>query len=151
MALEDDIRTLSGVKLFESFTREQIRLLAFGSETLEIPSGREIFREGSEGDCAFIVASGSVALVHDLESARRELGKAVAGEVLGELALIVPSQRLTSAVADGDVRLIRINRTFFRRILDEYPETAALLHRQISRNFQNMVARIEALTGHFRD
>ena len=34
MALDDDIRILSGVRLFEGFTREQLRLMAFGAETI---------------------------------------------------------------------------------------------------------------------
>lgn len=149
MALEDDIRTLSGVKLFESFTREQIRLIAFGSENLEVPAGREIYREGAEGDCAFVIALGTVDLVHDRDGKRVVLGKAEVGEILGELALITPTERLTGAVAQDDTVLIRINRQFFRRVLEEYPETTAMLHDQISRNFQSMVEKIETLARHF--
>ena len=36
MALDDDIRTLSGVELFEGFADEHLRLLAFGASRLRL-------------------------------------------------------------------------------------------------------------------
>lgn len=41
MALDDDIRILGTVGLFESFTPEQLRLLAFGAERLVLRAGRD--------------------------------------------------------------------------------------------------------------
>jgi CRP-like cAMP-binding protein len=70
MALDDDIRVLSGVRLFEGFTREQLRLIAFGAETISLHAGRKLYSEGAPADCAFVVASGEVALFHQAEGGR---------------------------------------------------------------------------------
>ena len=44
MALDDHIRILSGVRLFAGFTQDQLRLLAFGAEAMNLPAGRKLFK-----------------------------------------------------------------------------------------------------------
>jgi CRP-like cAMP-binding protein len=149
MALDDDIRILSRVGLFEGFTQEQLRLLAFGTETMRLSAGRELFHEGAPADSAFVVASGTVGLYRDRDGKRVRLETAQEGAMLGEFALIAESRRLTSAMAETDIEVIRINRTLFRRILQEYPEVAALLHQRISYELKEMLAQIAKLAPRF--
>jgi hypothetical protein len=40
MSLDDDMRVLSRVGLFEMLSREQLRLLAFGAENITLRAGR---------------------------------------------------------------------------------------------------------------
>ena len=150
MALDDDIRILSRVDLFEGFTQDQLRLLAFGTETIRLSVGRELFREGAPADSAFVVVSGRVGLYHTRDDRRILVGRVEAGAMLGELALIAGSRRVTSALAETDLEVIRINRALFRRILQEYPDLAALLHERISRELAAMLARIEKLAPRFQ-
>ncbi|TIN67663.1 MAG: cyclic nucleotide-binding protein, partial [Mesorhizobium sp.] len=42
MALDDDIRVLSAVRLFEGFTQEQLRLLAFGAENTRLIANHKL-------------------------------------------------------------------------------------------------------------
>jgi CRP-like cAMP-binding protein len=151
LALDDDIRSLSGVSLFGSFTQDQIRLLAFGAENVRIAAGEDLFREGEPADGAFVVVSGTVDLFHERESGRVRVGRAGAGSLLGEFALIAETTHLTGAAALTGLELLKINRRLFRRILEEYPETAATLHHHMVENFKKMVAEIERLGTRFRD
>lgn len=149
MALDDDIGILAGVGIFGEFTREQLRLLAFGTERLRLAAGKELYREGAAADCAFVVVSGRVALVRDVNGERVRLASMGPGALLGELALITQSRRLTSAVTETDCQLMRLNRNLFRRILEEYPEVAMLLHRRLTAEFADMTARIDGLSPKF--
>lgn len=150
MALDDDIGILAGVDIFGDLTRDQLRLLAFGSERLRITAGRELFPEGAAAECAFVVANGSVALFRDRDGTRAILSHAGRGAIIGELALIAETRRSSGAVAETDCELIRLSRTLFRRMLDEYPEVAAALHRRLSASFAAMVERIDRLAPRFR-
>jgi len=143
MALDDDIRILGTVGLFESFTPEQLRLLAFGAERLVLRAGRELFREGQSADCAYIVVSGNITLFHDADEGRISIRPVGPGAMLGEMALIAQTSRLTGAVAEAETEVIRISRSIFRRILEEYPEVAASLHGHISRNLLDLISQIE--------
>jgi len=149
MALDDDIRILSGVELFADFTREQLRLLAFGAETTTLQAERKLYREADEADCAYIIITGRVALYHEEDAERKPIALAGAGEILGEMALISDTRRMTSAYAQTDTQVLRLNRSMFRRILEEYPEVAVHLHARILQRFQALVERIEGMAPRF--
>lgn len=145
MALDDDIRILSGVALFEGLSHDQLRLLAFGAERLQLAAGEALYGEGERADVGFVVVTGRIALYRDEDGTRRQLGTAGPGSLLGELALIAQSRRLTSAEARVESEVISLDRKPFRRILSEYPEVAAALRDRISAELQQMIARIEAV------
>lgn len=145
MALDDHIRILSGMRLFESFTPEQLRLLAFGAETLRLSAGKMLYREDDDADSAYIVTRGTLGLFRDHDDQLVQVGTAEPGNMLGELSLIADSKRLTSAKAVSDAEVLRINRSMFRRILEEYPHTAETLQAQIIEDLQALIARIERI------
>jgi CRP-like cAMP-binding protein len=149
MALDDDIRILERVRLLEEFTPEQLRLLAFGAETMRLKAGRDLYAPGAAADCAFVVAAGRVELYREADGRRAVLATAGPGSMLGELALIAGGERLAGATAATDIEVIRLNRSLFRRILEEYPELAASLHKRISAEMKAMVAKLERLSPKF--
>ncbi len=151
MSLEDDIRILGDVELFSNLSNDQLRLLAFGAESVRLKVGRDLYRQNAPADCAFVVVSGTVALWQD-DTGRREVVMTVGeGALLGELALISGTKRPTGAVAETDCELLRLNRKLFRRMLEEYPETAMRLHQRIAQNLQAMIAQIDQLGGAFEE
>ncbi|MGN6768250.1 MAG: Crp/Fnr family transcriptional regulator [Rhizobiaceae bacterium] len=152
MALDDDIRLLSGVELFQSFTPDQLRLLAFGAENMRLASGQLLYEAGVEADGAFVVATGRIGLFREnAEGERALLGEAGPGAMLGELALIADTVRPTGAVAVEDTELVRLSRKLFHRILQEYPELAAALRDHIARDLNKMVGEIDRLGPRFSD
>lgn len=153
MALEDDIRILSGVALFGDLSGDQLRLLAFGVEMLQLSRDQILYREGDAADCAYVVVAGQIGLSRGREGVDQPayVGTARAGELLGELALISPAPRSTSAVAAGDAEVMAVPRKLFRRILEEYPEVAAALHARLAAKFQELVRGIEAMAPRFKD
>lgn len=149
MALDDDIRILSAVGLFEGFTPEQLRLLAFGAETTSLPADRKLYREDDEADSAYVVISGRIALYREADSNHVVISTAGPGAILGELALIADTKRLTSASAAIDSQVLRLNRKMFRRILEEYPDLAVQLHQRIVEELQALIERIQELAPRF--
>lgn len=151
MGIDADVDALRQIPLFAGFSAEHLRLVAFGTERLTMGKGRELYREGDPADCGFLILSGSVSLYEDLEGSRRITGLAVAGTLLGELALIAPIARPSGAVTAEDCEFMRISRTLVRRVLEEYPAVAAALHARLSANFKSMLDRITNLSGKFSD
>ena len=149
MALEEDVRILSGVRLFDGFTQEQLRLLAFGGEAMRLPERRVLYREGDEADCAFVIVDGAVALSQERNGQRILVRRVGPGAILGELAMIADANRLTDATTAADTALIRLGRKQFRKILEEFPDLATLLHSRISEELQRMIAEIERQAPRF--
>lgn len=151
MSIEDDVNALAQVPLFETFTSEQLRLLAFGTERLKINAGRELFREGDTADCGFVVTSGSIHLVEDNQMTRRIVQTLGPGTLIGELALITTTRRSCGAVAAEISEVIRINRVLMRRVLDEYPDLAARMHASLSGTFVKFLSSVTKLDKKFAD
>ena len=144
MALEEDIRALSAVSLFSGLTREQLRLIAFGAENMRLAPGKTLYRQNAPADCAFVIVSGEVELVDTTGAQTRVLRTAGPGAILGEIALIAPTSRLTGAVASGNAEIIRINRSLFRRILEEYPAAARELQAYLRERLTNFNEDLKA-------
>lgn len=149
MALEEDVRILSGVRLFDGFSQEQLRLLAFGGEAMRLPMRRVLYREGDEADCAFVIVDGSVDLSQERKGQRNLIRRVGAGAILGELALIADSNRMTDATTAADTALIRLGRKQFRKILEEFPDLAVLLRDRIAGELQRMIAEIGSQAPRF--
>ena len=149
MALDDEIRILSGVRLFEGFSQEQLRLLAFGAETMHLAADRKLYREDDEADSAYVVIKGTISLFREQGDQRIPVGTAEAGAMLGELALIADTRRLTSAAAATDAEILRLNRRMFHRILEEYPDLAITLRQRILEDLQALIRRIEEVAARF--
>ena len=121
MSLQDDIRTLQRVALFADFADEQLRLLAFGAEDRDLAAGTTLFEAGERADAGYVIVSGAVEF-QDAEGAA--LGRAGPGALIGELALMVETERPSRAVVTEASRVILIRRSLFRRMLQEFPDLA---------------------------
>src|SRR5690606_16121572 len=119
MTLDEDMRILSGVELFRGFSRGQLRLMAFGAETISLAAGRKLYVEGAPADCAFVVARGEVALYRTVAGAQHIISVERRGSILGQFALIADGERLTGALAQSDVQVIRLGRSMFLKVLEE--------------------------------
>ena len=106
MALDDDIRILSGVRLFEGFTQEQLRLLAFGAESLRLSAGKELYRGRRRRPIRPMSwCSGRIVLYRERDGERVVVGHAGPGAMLGELALIADTTAADSAQSRDRHRL----------------------------------------------
>lgn len=151
MALDDDIRILSGCSFFEDFSGDQLRLLAFGAERVTVEKDRELYREGQPADCGYVLIDGEIELFRKTEDGKRTLRTVPPGMLIGELALMTRTTRLTSALASQDSQLMRIRRGVFMRMLEEFPETAAALHGRLTDRLRVMLREIGDLAPHFED
>ena len=149
MSLEDDIRVIASVSLFDELCTEQLRLLAFGAERIKLAKGRELYREGQNAECGYVVVAGEIDLFRDTLRGRQVIKRVGPGTLLGELALITETMRLTGAFAPEEATVIRINRSLFRRMLEEYPETAAALHEHLTDQLHDFLDEIGTLDGRF--
>ena len=149
MALKDDIALLERLSIFEGLKEDHLRLLAFGAERKRIGDGHVLFREGAQADCAFVVISGSLRLTKSGPGGENVIGTAPAGSILTEIAMIAESERHFTATAIGDSEVMRISRTLFHRMLEEYPEVAVSTERRMRENFARLVGAAGALSSKF--
>jgi serine/threonine protein phosphatase PrpC len=117
------LEVLKGMQLFRYLSyRELVRVMNI-TETVEFDRGRQIIREGEEGDAMYVVLSGKVGL-HKGNVAVAELGR---GQHFGEMALVDRTVRSLTATAAEASRLLAIRRKDFYAIIKKEPSLSVKL------------------------
>ena len=82
------------------------------------PVGRVIFREGDDGDCAYILQDGAIDIVRDTAEGKVTLGRLKPGSIFGEMALIDNAPRMAMAIAAEPSTVIVIRAEMLKRKLE---------------------------------
>jgi CRP-like cAMP-binding protein len=82
-------------------------------------AGDRIFKEGDEGNMAFIVQSGEVEIYKEIDGKIKVLGTIGQGGIFGEMALIDAKPRMAAARASKGATIILVNRGLFEQKLNK--------------------------------
>lgn len=143
MTIEDDIAFLEQVPVLRPLGAGALRILAIGAESYTVQAGQVLFAAGEAADCAYIVQQGSLAL----QSQRIGDPEIVAepGTLLGETALLMETRRPATAAAREDSVVIRISRTMFVKMLENYPDAARQLRELIAARSERWLRDLETV------
>ena len=144
MSLDSDINQLGQVPIFQHLDFEARRLLVFSSESRILRAGDVLFKRGDTSDCGYFLVSGSVALDYSSESSR-SVQVVGPSRLIGEMALVVETDRQATAVAREPSRVLKITRVLFHRVLEEYPAAAAAIRHSIEARLVGFVEELEKL------
>jgi CRP-like cAMP-binding protein len=89
-------------------------------DLVKFSDGTVIFENGAEGDFMYIVMKGEIQLTLK----NKPLGKVLAGDILGEMALLDSSRRSATATAISDCVLVPIDQHSFKMLIQYRPEFA---------------------------
>lgn len=122
VAMRSDLRLVLGaLPLFHGLDESILKAIAIEVEWLSLPGGALLFSVGEESDSMYIVLSGSLGVFGGSDR-RQPLGRALAGDVVGEMGLISGRARSGSVVALRDSELARLSREAFDRVFRNHPE-----------------------------
>ena len=122
---------LKNVSLFSYLAEHDLKALSQVIEEVRLPSGAELFVEGSEGDRAYIIRDGEIE-VFKVSGARTVLiHVAKPGDVLGEMALIEKKPRMASARARTPCVLLAIDQAQFQALLASHASAAQAMFKTV--------------------
>lgn len=98
--------------------------------------GRSVFRETAEADSLVFIVSGTVRLS---SQRRADLGTVAEGSVLGGAALLAMGQREATAKAEEACEVLVLERTAYRRLVEDYPRTACRLTEAIAQDLASLL------------
>ena len=113
-----------------------------GFEQLEFRARETIFLEGEEGDCAFLIESGAVAISTFKDGRQHLIGLLGEGDIFGEMALVDQAPRTASASAVTQTRLLRIPRRMLYAELSKGNSILEHLLRLILKRFRDLHYRL---------
>lgn len=111
-----------------------LNLFSNETELLEFTDGEVVFREGSPGDCLYVVIEGGITIT----SRGRILNVVGPGDLFGEMALIDDEPRSATATASGRVRLAVISEQRFTFLVQQTPYFALHVMRVLVGRLRSM-------------
>lgn len=143
MSLESDIETLRRVELFAGFEDGQLRMLASGSERLELSTGDRVFDKDGLSNGGYVVVGGNIDLISGIN--RRIISSNGPGTLIGELGLISRVEHVATAIATEDTEVLRIPRELFLQMLNQHPQHAVMLQKRISKSIDDFSNKLEKI------
>jgi CRP/FNR family cyclic AMP-dependent transcriptional regulator len=123
-AQRDDEATMTSMNLADLFRHE--------TETISLASGDALFSEGDAGDLMYILRSGSA----DILVGGRVMETAVAGALLGEMALIDKAPRAATVIARTNCILVPIDVRRFHFLVQQTPNFATHVMRVMAQRLR---------------
>lgn len=142
MALDDDIALLRRLDFFDVFEADQLRLMLFAADRRVLRPNETLFMQGEPADDGYLVQSGLIALIND---ANIVIEQARSGMLIGEYALLAPSERSATAVAREATSVIVIPRRLIQRLLTEYPDVAFALRQKLAERANQFTAALASI------
>ena len=108
-----------------------------------VPKDAVIIEQGEQGNCAFLVQSGSVLIFTNKEGkeekkgAQIDLAKIGTGSIFGEMALLFDGPRTASAKALEDCNLIVLTRQVFDNKMEKSDPTVRALLKMLTQRIIN--------------
>ena len=139
MALAADMALLRSTPLFEELGDEELRLIAFSARKSVFREGERVMERGAPAPGASIVMMGALeATDADGHAEVKE-----SGALLDELALVMPRGHGVEAVALEDGAVMRVERSLFLHVVEEYPRVAEIVRGRIGDRLEALLASIE--------
>ena len=138
--MEDSLRN---VPLFAGLPDEDLRDLAQAITTLQLEKGEMLFKEGDQGETAYVIESGEIEILKASQNRSVLLNVLGPGDVFGEMALLDESPRMAGARAARPTSVLAIKKTTFDNLLDHSSSAARSM-------FDTVVARLRLTEGLLR-
>ena len=112
------------------------------STIISYKKGEFIFRKGSEAEEMYLIRSGKVRILKDVDRQMVELATFGEGEFLGELAVLAGRTHAAAAIAIEDCTVAVLKRDKMLRTLEEGPRWVDTLLHSLADRLTHMNERI---------
>jgi CRP-like cAMP-binding protein len=111
------IELLKRVPLFERCSQRELAQIAMLADELDLPSARELTREGSGGFEFIVLVEGEADVVRGV----RVVNELRPGDFVGEIALVSGKPRTATVRTRGPSRVLVITASGFRTLMRDVP------------------------------
>lgn len=127
---------LRTVALFKNLSLDELFPIDQALEQKQVLTGETIYKEGSWGSNLYIVASGKIQIVKDLDGKQQEIKQLTTGQYFGEIALFDEAPRWDSAIAVEDSILLSLEKKRFISLISQRPHIILEICRFLSQRLR---------------
>ncbi len=131
-SLSDEVDMLRRIPLFAQIQPSKLKLLAFTSERLAFNKDQDIFRQGDEGDAAYVIMHGKADVVVNTPKGETVVASLSDNAFVGEIAILCDVPRTATIRAKSELQTLKINKEDFLGLVKEFPEMAVEVMRELA-------------------
>jgi CRP/FNR family transcriptional regulator, cyclic AMP receptor protein len=148
MSLKEEVELLQRIPFFANVEPSKLKLLAFTSERVGFDPGQILFRQGDMGDAAYIIIEGEADVLVETPAGATAVATLRKNELVGEIAILCDVPRTATVQAKGRLVTLRISKDLFMRLVNEFPQMAIAIMRELAHRLENANERLRlALAG----
>ena len=134
-------------KLFANFNEQELEVVSRYASAHSIEEGKELYREGDEGEGICIIASGSLEVVKLGQATKQNklIAEITPGMVIGEISLLDSQSYSASVISRTPVEVVALTKQGFDELESEQPAVACKLLRMAG---SIMGRRLRLTTSH---
>lgn len=125
------IAPLARSVLCKGLDLSEVSILASYFEPRSLAKGERLFSEGDPGQSLFFICDGQIQLKKERGRGAGQQSKLKEGEIFGELSLLQETERLLSAIAPQEAKVLVLERDSYVAMGREAPLTQAKFSRNI--------------------
>jgi CRP-like cAMP-binding protein len=118
MAVDTKLEMLRAVPLFAAMRQRDLEAVERLADTVDLPAGQVLMRQGQTGNELFVISSGSVSV----ERTGREVARLGPGDTVGEMSLLSEGPRLATVTTLEPTTAFVLGHREFHTLLDDSAE-----------------------------
>gem|GEM_PF-6340877 len=138
MSVMERVLLLHDVPLFAALASDDLTQIAAIAREQWYDAGALICREGEQGQEMHVIAQGQVRVTKVTPEGEKYLATRYTGDFLGEMSIVLATQRTASVYAAGEVRTLVIGAEALKTILHDRPDVASAMMRGIMQRFREV-------------
>jgi CRP/FNR family transcriptional regulator, cyclic AMP receptor protein len=144
MSLAKDVEVLRNIPLFAKVDPAKLKLLAFTSERLQYRSGDELFRQGGDGDAAYVILEGEADILVDTPQGAVKVATLGKNDIIGEIAILCDVPRTATVVAHGELETLRVSKDGFFHLVTQFPQVGIEMMRALAAKLHRTTQELSA-------
>ena len=133
MSLNEEVELLRNIPMFANIEPSKLKLLAFTSERMAFKDGDVLFRQGEQGDSAYVIIGGEADVIVDTPKGPLTVAKLKRNDIVGEIAILCDVPRTATVKASSKLEAMVIAKDLFFRLIMEFPQMAVEIMRELAR------------------
>ncbi|WP_127143748.1 cyclic nucleotide-binding domain-containing protein [Pelagibacterium montanilacus] len=150
MSEDEIIAAFRDLDLFDCFTSDQLRLLAFVAEEIELAADENLFAAGTPADGGYVLVEGTLSALEDGVAADRAY-RVTPPALVGEIGLMLARPRGTTVSAREASRLIFVPREAFLKLVRQDADLAMRVSGLLKGRLARYIEPITRLSHKFSD
>ena len=140
--LSEEVEMLRKIPLFAAIDPGKLKLLAFASDRKVYKDSQNVFKQGENGDAAYVVVDGLADIVIETPDGELVVAQLGTNEFIGEIAILCDVPRTATVRANGGLTTLKIKKEHFLGLVSQVPELSIEIMRELASRLSKTTAEL---------